>query len=213
MDIQQLSNMDTYEEVVEEEWLESEYVRNFADKSTIESISSLIESSEVTLDNNQFSPIINSCPTTSKILNKNPDRSPNRTPDRIMTPLSINIPRPPLPISPSNSTSSSGVSGRTSCPSPKVKTTKKRKLDSENVYAGAIEALADSIKQPVIVKRTDVSTSNSLNVSDPVDTCMAFIGSILKRIKNERLQFKVMNRLVEMVINVSTQDVQDARDN
>jgi len=223
--------MDTYAE----EWLDEEY-RNFADEWTNESTSSFIDSSEVAESiNNQVSPVISSCiPST---IPERTDRTLNRIPERSKTPLSTNIPRPSPSINPANSiASSSGINNRTrlspsispansiasssginNCtrpspsisPSPTIQTTKKRKLDSETVYVGAIEALAHSIKQPITVQRTDTSINNSANnVLDPVDTCMAFIGSLLKHFKNERLQFQVMNRLVEMVIIASTEDLQ-----
>lgn len=83
------------------------------------------------------------------------------------------------------------------------KTSKKSKSQSENAYAEAVEALADSIKQPIIVR--DAYTNNPSNMSDPVDTCMTFVGSILKRFTNEKLKFEVMNELVQTVINASTQ--------
>jgi len=204
-----LPERDTYAE----EWLDEEY-RNFANEWTNESTSSFIDSSEVAESvNNQVSPVISSCiPST---IPERTDRTLNRIPERSKTPLSTGIPRPSPSISPANSiASSSGINNRTRpsssiSPSPTIQTTKKRKLDSETVYAGAIEALAHSIKQPITVQRTDTSTNNSANnVLDPVDTCMAFIGSLLKHLKNESLQFQVMNRLVEMVISASTENLQ-----
>lgn len=109
-----------------EEWLDEEY-RNFVDESTNESTSSFIDSSEVAESvNNQVSPVISSCiPST---IPERTDRALNRI--RSKTPLSTNIPRPSSSIS----------------PSPTIQTTKKRKLDSETVYAGAIEA--HSISNP-----------------------------------------------------------------
>lgn len=126
------------------------------------------------------------------------------------TPFSANISRPPSSINPANSiTSSSGISSDSRLISSAQKSRKKCKTNTD-VYAGAIEALADSIKQPIIVKSTNASTNNpSNNISDPVDMCMIFVGSMLKRFKNEKLE--VMNTLVQTVINTNTQDIETAR--
>jgi len=60
------------------------------------------------------------------------------------------------------------------------------------------------------VKSTNASTNNpSNNISDLVDMCMIFVGSMLKRFKNEKLE--VVNTLVQTVINTNTQDLETAR--
>lgn len=70
--------------------------------------------------------------------------APNRTPS------STNISRPPSSMSPANSImSSSGISSESRLISSAQKSRKKCKTNTD-VYAGAIEALADSIKQPIM---------------------------------------------------------------
>lgn len=201
--------MDTCNDTYVEEQLGEEY-RNFADKSTNESTSSFIDLSEIAESiNKQVLPVISSC-IPSKIPNRT-DRTLNKILERSRTPLFTNIPRPPPSISSANSIAPSlGVNNRKHSPSSITQTFSK--LDSETVYAGAIEALAHSIKQPI--QQIDAPTNNSLNnVSDLMDTCMAFVGSILKRFRSKSLQFQIMNRLIEMFINTSTEDLQRTRDN
>lgn len=50
-------------------------------------------------------------------------------------------------------------------------------------------------------------------MSDPVDICMAFIGSMLKNFKNKILKFEVMNTLIRTVINATTENLENARQN
>lgn len=73
------------------------------------------------------------------------------------------------------------------------------------------------MRQPIIIKSTDASKKNlSNNMSDPVDTCITFVGSILKRFKIETLKLEVINTLVQTVINAinaSTQDLESIRRN
>ncbi|XP_011858850.1 PREDICTED: uncharacterized protein LOC105556373 [Vollenhovia emeryi] len=188
------------ETFMDEEWLEDEYFDNSADKSIAESTTFLTKPSEsVTTVNDQFSSI--SSHTASLI------------PDKTL--LSRNISRPSPSISPANSIISSSVStssNSTHCQLPPVTTTKKRKSNTEDtIYAGAIEALADSLKQPIILKSMDVSSNSSNTVPDPVDACMVFIGSILKRFKNEIFKFEIMNTLVCTAIEASTKDVTEVR--
>ncbi|KAL6267952.1 hypothetical protein P5V15_001021 [Pogonomyrmex californicus] len=158
------------EEWLEGEWLENTYpMENCTDKSTTESTSIFTKSSEVIAIsvNDQFSPITSFHSNTFIFINP---------PDRTFFP--INNPRLPLSISSTNSiTSSSRISSRTPCPFPVPKITKKRKLNTDGNYTGAIKALTDSIKQPIIIKSTN-ETNNILNASDPIDTCMVFVGSI-----------------------------------
>lgn len=172
-----------------EEWLEETYlIEDSTDKSiTDKSPTTSFTEPSVTLVNDQFSP--------------NNHTATSDTHDR--TSVSINIPCSFSAISPANSAaSSSGSSGirRLS----QINTTKKRKSDN---YAGAIEALADSLKQPIVVNSSNASTNRSLNDADPVDACMAFIGSVLKRFKNKTFKFEVMNTLVQTVINASTENL------
>lgn len=57
----------------------------------------------------------------------------------------------------------------------------------------------------------NASTNNpSNNISDP-DICMIFMGSMLKRFKNETLKLEVMNTLIQTVINANTQDLETTR--
>jgi len=66
--------------------------------------------------------------------------------------FSENLSCPPLSISPANSTSSSEISVGTHYLSPSVqKPQKKQKLSTDNTYTGAIKALANLIKQSIII--------------------------------------------------------------
>lgn len=126
------------------------------DKSITKSPTASFTEPVVTLVNDQFSPNTHTG-TTSDIHDR--------------TSVSINIPRPSSTISPANSVaSSSGSSGIHRLP--KVNTTQKRKSNIPDAYAGAIEALADSLKQPIVVNSSNASINRSLNDADPVDACM-----------------------------------------
>lgn len=174
-------------------------IENFINKIINES--TFPKSSEVETINNQFLPKTSSHSITSIFV------TPNRTS------FSANIPHPSSSIKPANSiTSSSGISSRSHLISSAQKSRNKSKTNI-NVYAGAIEALADSIKQPIIVTSTNASANNPLNnISDPVDMCMIFVGSMLKYFKNEMLKFEVMHTLVQIVINANiTQDSETTR--
>lgn len=126
-------------------------------------------------------------------------------PDRTSS-YSNNILRPAPAMSPANSTSSEVSTCARSVRS-LPKTAKKRK-SNEDPYADTIQTIVDSLKQPIAVKSLDTTVNNhSSNTSDPVDACMAFVGSILKHIKNEVLKLDMMQVLVQTVINASTQDI------
>ncbi|KYN22462.1 hypothetical protein ALC57_05131, partial [Trachymyrmex cornetzi] len=170
------------------------FTENSIDKSTTESFLAKPGSSTVLSDNDSFSSITSPQSITIS--------------DKILS--FINISRPSPSISPANSIS--GVSSRLNCSSPLVKLTKKRKanVESGNNYTEAIESLADSLKQPIVyVNSTNSSATSSNTVLDPVvDNCMIFIGSILKSYKNEKFKFEIMNRLVQIVMDGNTRNLE-----
>lgn len=88
---------------------------------------------------------------------------------------------------------------------------KKRKtsqFDDLQSYVGAIESIADSLRQPQSIPSAIESRS-----LDPVDSCVRFLGSILKEINCEELKLDVMNTLVQTVINAKTNDIQKTQIN
>lgn len=93
-----------------------------------------------------------------------------------------------------------------------VRNRNKRKCRNEDVYVEAIESIAQSLKTPLStpVITTPVITSNS---TDTIDTCMSFIGSLLKKIQSKELQLDVMNTLVQTVINANVTDLERAKRN
>jgi len=189
---QQFSEKHVDEEYMEEEWLHI-YAKNTSDETTINSQLTQPSQTVVALTNTQSD-------TTLYAAN-------SETPRR--TSCSENICTPPT-ISP-NSTASSGVSSSLHPVYSLTKTAKKRKLNNDNSYSDAIKIIADTLKQPIVVKSdfSQDTAANSLshNASDPVDACMAFIGSILKSINNKVLKLDTMHILVQTVINASTQDL------
>lgn len=61
------------------------------------------------------------------------------------------------------------------------------------------------------VNSTNSAATSSNTVLDPiVDNCMIFIGSILKSYKNEKFKFEIMNRLVQIVMDGNTQNLETA---
>lgn len=88
---------------------------------------------------------------------------------------------------------------------PIVRNSKKRKLNSEDVYIKAVESIAESIKMP----STPVHVKT--DSTDPVDTCVSFLRSLLKKIQSRDIQLDVMNTLVQTVVNASTMDLERAK--
>lgn len=85
-----------------------------------------------------------------------------------------------------------------------VRNPKKRKLNKpkdEDVYVKAIESIAESLKIP---SPTPVNVMK--DIADPVDACMSFLGSLLKKIQSRDKQLDVMNNLVQTVMNASLTD-------
>lgn len=46
------------------------------------------------------------------------------------------------------------------------------------------------------------------STTDSIDTCMNFLGSLLKKIQSRDIQLDIMNTLVQTVINASVTDLQ-----
>lgn len=181
---------------MEEEWLDG-YVKNISDESTTDSISQLTQPTQtvVALTNVQSS-------------NTTPQAAKSMTPNRTFF-CSENILRPPLAISPANSTASSEVSSGVRSGHSLTKTANKRKLNNDDTYSDAINKIVDTLQQPVVIKSPDTAANNlSCNASDLVNACMAFIGSLLKDIKHKVLKLDVMHVLIKTVINASTQDLE-----
>ncbi|KAJ4428481.1 hypothetical protein ANN_24518, partial [Periplaneta americana] len=75
---------------------------------------------------------------------------------------------------------------------------KKRKSQpGQGAFAMAFESIAYSLSQPITMAAP----------SCPVDTCMTFLGSVLKEFKSEQLKLDVMNSLVQAVINAKSTDL------
>lgn len=193
--------METNEEYVEE-WLDASFMENTC-KATNESV--ITKPLEVRV--NDELPV-----TRSHTNSVTPDRTTNISCSSLPSPSVSTITTSSLEISNSKRLLSSAHQ----------KPRKKSKLNSEDAaYTTALEALANSMKQPIIIKSIDQqdgtylkdSTKNSSNILDPVDTCMAFVGSIVKRIKNEILKLDIMNTLVQTVINASTENLENERCN
>ncbi|XP_032689109.1 uncharacterized protein LOC116852656 [Odontomachus brunneus] len=175
-------------------------MNNTSNNSTTDSISQFTESSQTVdaLMNVQSSNTIHEAATFPV------------TPDR--TPCSNNIPRLPQVISPANSIVSSGVCSNVCSSQSLTKTAKKRKSSKCNndTYSDDIKITADTLQQPIVVKPPDIAVNNlSCDTSDPVDACMAFVGSLLKNIKNKVLKLDVMHVLIQTVINASTTDLEN----
>jgi len=47
--------------------------------------------------------------------------------------------------------------------------------------------------------------------TDPVDTCISFLGSLIKKIQSLDLRLDTMNTLVQTIINASVSDIQRAK--
>lgn len=87
-------------------------------------------------------------------------------------------------------------------PSPSsFESTKKRKVTSGNAYAEAVQFLADSLRQPIVVAKSD-------SPSDTVDGFLTFLGSMLRNFQNKELQLDVMNTCIQTCINARTVDLQ-----
>lgn len=63
---------------------------------------------------------------------------------------------------------------------------KKRKTTSGDPYSEAVQSLADSLRQPIMVAKSNSS-------SDTVDGFLMFLGSMLRNFQNENLRLDVMN--------------------
>lgn len=83
---------------------------------------------------------------------------------------------PPL-STPSTSSSTSNSNSR-----PKKKF-RSNPIDDE--YASAINHLAESMSQPIIINSTDIIRNTPTSSSDSIDTFVVFIGSLLRTINNE----------------------------
>lgn len=71
-------------------------------------------------------------------------------------------------------------------------------IDEE--YTGAID---ESMRQPITTMEIS-NTSSSL--SDPVDSFVAYLGSLLKSFQNEDLKLDVMNNVSQIVMNAKLED-------
>lgn len=191
-----------------EEWLDVSF-ENF--EATSESVLTEPETENASI-NNLIVPITNSHATTSVTSDKTssiPHSSHPISPNN-----SIN--RSSRPSSPINSaTSLSGINNnKHSSLSLSQKSRKKFKSNSADACSRAIEALANSMNQLIIVKITDTNEPSNNNMSDPiVDSCVTFMGQLLKHFKNEILKFEVMNTLVQTIMNPKSQDLETTRHN
>lgn len=102
---------------------------------------------------------------------------------------------PPGPVSPAVST-----------PGASKKSKRKGHDSSGNDYAVAIHNLAESMKEPITVN-TIQNTANVLPV-DPVDTFVAFMGSLLRTFEDEEIKLELMGNITQTIINAKSIDIQ-----
>lgn len=111
----------------------------------------------------------------------------------------------PGPISPPQSTSST-----TFAPPKLSKSRSKKKFRSNPIddeYAGAINSLAESMRQPITINSIDSVRNTSPPSSNSVDTFVVFIGSLLKTITNEDIKLEAMQNIAQTAISAKSKDI------
>lgn len=199
-----------YDDKYVEEWLENSSESSF-NNTTESTTTQLIEEVETLLNVTNVQSSITK-PHTSTAVNSGAKSSGSK-----------NIFHPSPAISSTYSTSSgervnSSTYSKHSPYSHNIttKSAKRHKLSDDNdiLHSDAIEKIAHVLQQPVIIKSDTVGNYSSCNTScvqpDPVDTCMTFVASILKRMTNEILKYDVMQTVIQTVINASTQDLESS---
>ncbi|XP_022162446.1 uncharacterized protein LOC111028208 [Myzus persicae] len=106
-------------------------------------------------------------------------------------------------ISPPLSTSSTSASSRNSNDRPKKKF---RSNPIDDVYASAINNLAESMSQPVTINNTDSIRNTQTPSSDSIDTFVVFIGSLLRTIKNEGIKLEAMYSITQTAFDAKSKD-------
>lgn len=111
----------------------------------------------------------------------------------------------PGPISPALSTSTSGISSVSQRRSKK----RSRHFSTGDNFSGAINNLAKSLKQPIVI--SNIQDTHRSSEDPTINGLLSFVGAMLQSFQDEELKLEVMSTLSQTVINARSLDFQRSK--